>query len=468
MRLLLLLLLVGCTRAPVDRPAPPPGPAPSCGDGRVDPFEACDDGPNNSATSPDACRPGCFLPACGDGVQDEAEACDDGDLLGGDGCSPSCEAETGALEAEPNDIPNTAGPITPGVWTRGGAPAGDRDCFSFVVPEEGWIDADVAGIEGAACPADTVLSLHDPTGVQLAQGTPGDWACSGIDASTDAGARFMAEGSWRLCVEGLLGVDVPAYDLRVRVHEGSCDLVDLPIDPREDPDGDGVINRCDLDDDGDGAADLDDNCPDHPNTLQIDPFAVDSNGFVHHWLTIGEWQGLESTDECLPSLDPLLGDDAEAAPHLGDVVDDLTWLPWISGGRHINFLWRYGGEAPREVYAVTWVRSPVERAATLALGIDDGFFAWLNGDLVDEISTCQGANVDQFQSEVTLQAGWNRLMIKVRDQGGGWGLIARFLDGEAPITDLEVSMTPDGPWLDDQNDRDGDGIGDICDSTPSG
>jgi cysteine-rich repeat protein len=467
MRFLALLILSGCTTAPVDRPAATIAPDAFCGDGHIDPFESCDDGPSNGDTE-DACRADCTLPACGDAVADSDEGCDDGNLLGGDGCSPSCVEETGPLESEPNNSPLQASSITPGAWTRGGAAAGDVDCHSFYVPHNGFIQADVRGADGAECPAATVVSLHEPWGMRVAQGTPGEWACSGIDPTTDSGAVFLDEGTWIACVQGFLGGAVPAYDLKVEVSEGSCDLTTLPVDPNADPDGDGLIDQCDEDDDGDGVADSDDNCPYTPNGATAAPFAVDGNGFIRQWLTIGEFHGLESTLDCRPSLDQSLGDDANAAPHLGDTIDDLTWLPWLSGGRRIGFLDRYGGDVPREVYAVTWLRSDIERDVVLAAGVDDGFFAWLNGELVDDVSGCQGTNVDQFQSQVTLEAGWNRLMIKVRDQGGGWGMFVRFRDPDGPITDLEVSITPDGPWIDDQGDLDGDGIGDVCDDTPAG
>jgi MYXO-CTERM domain-containing protein len=50
-----------------------------CGDSVVDESETCDDGANNSATRPDACRADCSLARCGDGIRDAEEACDDGD-----------------------------------------------------------------------------------------------------------------------------------------------------------------------------------------------------------------------------------------------------------------------------------------------------------------------------------------------------------------------------------------------------
>lgn len=50
-----------------------------CGDGALGGSEECDDGIQNNAFAPDACRPDCRRPACGDGVVDDGEACDDGE-----------------------------------------------------------------------------------------------------------------------------------------------------------------------------------------------------------------------------------------------------------------------------------------------------------------------------------------------------------------------------------------------------
>jgi hypothetical protein len=126
-----------------------------------------------------------------------------------------------------------------------------------------------------------------------------------------------------------------------------------------------------------------------------------------------------------------------------------------------------GGSAPREVYAAVYLRSPTARTATLALGPDDGARAWLDEAEVLEVSSCQGTNVDQFQAEIALSGGWQRLMVKVRDQGGGWGTYIRLLDGDGlPITDLELALGPDGVDVLDQTDSDGDGVGDVCDDTP--
>ena len=81
-------------------------PTPLCGDGVLDPGEACDGGDLGGATCQSqgfdagtlACDAGCMFDAagcskCGDGVLDPGEACDDGNDTPGDGCDAACALE---------------------------------------------------------------------------------------------------------------------------------------------------------------------------------------------------------------------------------------------------------------------------------------------------------------------------------------------------------------------------------------
>jgi cysteine-rich repeat protein len=59
-----------------------------CGDGVVDPNEACDDG---NQVETDECLATCLLASCGDGViQEGVEACDDGNQVEDDVCLNTC------------------------------------------------------------------------------------------------------------------------------------------------------------------------------------------------------------------------------------------------------------------------------------------------------------------------------------------------------------------------------------------
>ena len=63
----------------------------TCGNGTLDPGEACDDGVNNGPGK--RCSIACSLtPICGDGIKDPPETCDDGNTVSGDGCSSTCQA----------------------------------------------------------------------------------------------------------------------------------------------------------------------------------------------------------------------------------------------------------------------------------------------------------------------------------------------------------------------------------------
>jgi len=61
-----------------------------CGDGHVDPGEACDDG---DQIQQNTCSNTCTLntPLCGDGFVQQGEACDDGNFNNTDGCTEQCK-----------------------------------------------------------------------------------------------------------------------------------------------------------------------------------------------------------------------------------------------------------------------------------------------------------------------------------------------------------------------------------------
>lgn len=83
-------------------------PAPRCGDGHLDTNEACDDG--NDASN-DGCSSTCQVETgyacgdpgtpcivdhtCGNGIVEDTEGCDDHNVTGGDGCNANCQLEPG-------------------------------------------------------------------------------------------------------------------------------------------------------------------------------------------------------------------------------------------------------------------------------------------------------------------------------------------------------------------------------------
>jgi cysteine-rich repeat protein len=452
-------LLAACPEAPHDSWLEP-----GCGNGVVEGSELCDEGADNSDTAPDACRSDCLPARCGDGVTDSQEACDDGDDHGGDGCTPLCEPELGALEVEPNDSPDQAQTLDDD-RVNGSLSEGDVDCFEVPLEVCAALAAQLVG----ACPAPATLTLYDPSGDALAVGSPGPDGCAVLDPEHAPGARFTEGGDWALCVQGLLGGPVPFYTLQL--EPVPPEDASYPLSDEDDPDGDGRPDSCDDDRDGDGVLDEEDNCPDTPNGPDMAPLGPDAEGWIRAWLAIAPFTGRSSADTCQPSLDPLLAeDDASVTPAIGDtdLSGELVWSVLWGDDSRVDLEVFASVDAPREAYHAVYLYSETARTLTMTQGPDDGAFAWFNGALVFETRVCQGTVQDHYSVEVDFEAGWNTLLVKVYDQGGGWGNYVRFLDGDQPVTDLELSLSPEGAWRPDQEDSDGDGVGDACDDTPLG
>ena len=122
---------------------------PFCGDGLVDPGEACDD---HNGVATDACVPGCDLARCGDGiVRAFVEACDDGNLVSGDGCTATC-----ALPSCGNGI------VEPGEVCDDGNGVDSDDCPSRCLPAtcgDGFVHAGVEACDEGAANADSPAFL---------------------------------------------------------------------------------------------------------------------------------------------------------------------------------------------------------------------------------------------------------------------------------------------------------------------
>jgi len=408
---------------------------------------------------------------CGDGSVDDGEVCDDGNLWGGDGCTHLCTAETGPSETEPNGL-DTPQALPDGGTVDGAIQRGDEDCFTVEVADGHAVRATLEEPDG--CSGDAIVEVLDADGVRVVSGPPAfDTGCSTIEPDTSNDARYLGAGTHTVCVAPILDTVVPSYTLSVELVDSCADLPSLAPDPSQDLDGDGIADVCDPDDDDDGVDDVVDNCPDAPNGADSPfPWSTASDGFVTLWMVLGAFTEGVTPGDCEPSPDAFAAtSDADAEPVLGDVASDRSWFAWFAwpGDTAIlRFTDWFNDAAPREAYVMSWVYSPQQRAASLAVGSDDGQVVWLNGVEVGRKLNCSGVSADQLQFAVTLEAGWNRLLHKVYDGGGGWGVVARFYEEDqvTPMTDLGLSLLGPTDHVDDQTDTDGDGIGDFCDPEP--
>lgn len=130
-----------------------------------------------------------------------------------------------------------------------------------------------------------------------------------------------------------------------------------------------------------------------------------------------------------------------AAPSPGDTSGGRVWFTYSSPEDLIDlkalFSWPYYCFA----YAFLYIHSPVEQPAKLWIGSDDGIRVWWNGELMRSHHIHRAYDKDQEVVFLTLNEGWNRLLLKIEQVSYTWGFYARLCDLEnQEIADLSYSL----------------------------
>jgi hypothetical protein len=163
------------------------------------------------------------------------------------------------------------------------------------------------------------------------------------------------------------------------------------------------------------------------------------SSFVTSWQIAGPYQQ--------PGKDFSVLFDIAFPPETGDAAS-VHWqeMPTNSNPADswkMDLLQALGGQQ-RVAYARTWIHSPKQQSARLELGTDDGVKVWLNGVLVHANNASRSLQPGSDQLDLTLNEGWNALMLKITQNTAGWEFCARFAQpsGE-PVAGLRVSLDPD-------------------------
>lgn len=170
-------------------------------------------------------------PGCGDGLTQIAggEQCDDGNNTNGDGCSATCQIETGTYfnEVEPNDTQDT-GNLLDGY---DGAvaqiiPQSDVDWFTFNVTVPGSSVTAEAGDGFGGCPSgfDSKIYLYNPSkSLLVSDDDSGTSPCSKIAPAKYAQATNLPVGLYAVKVERYGNSStVPFYVFKLKVAAPGC------------------------------------------------------------------------------------------------------------------------------------------------------------------------------------------------------------------------------------------------------
>ena len=196
---------------------------------------------------------------------------------------------------------------------------------------------------------------------------------------------------------------------------------------------------------------------------------LDQTGFILNWITVGVFPNpggrLRWDDPMPPDINArevdfdkdyltTVGDEKDVKPELGATLQDADGktISWgaITGDPHAGFvdmLKYYDAKGMKTVnvigYLACFLKSDKEQRVILSLGSDDGYKLWVNGEFVIPNHTHRGAVVDDDPVPVTLRKGVNMVLLKVSQDSGGWGAVARVVGKDfVPVTGISVLAYP--------------------------
>ena len=165
--------------------------------------------------------------------------------------------------------------------------------------------------------------------------------------------------------------------------------------------------------------------------------------FIRTWQIIGPFPG-RGDDWGLDTPYPPEGQDVKLDRAYAGLGGDVRWQLFASEGSYVNLKVLFGPVTNAVAYAVTWVHSTRDRAATIAIGSDDRSRVWVNRRLALTGRNATYASAGEFVAPIKLAAGWNELLVKVTQGIGEWGFYFELLDELArlPPDGLRYSPTP--------------------------
>lgn len=158
--------------------------------------------------------------------------------------------------------------------------------------------------------------------------------------------------------------------------------------------------------------------------LQLTP----KREFIRDWYIIGPFDNPRGTAD-INGLKIAYGPEKEfklKKTYTGKDGSEIGWRPHAAPeSGFVHFAGLYKPSEFTVAYALSYVFCPDERKSVILVGSDDGIRIWLNDELVHDNLVLRGAWPDQDRVPVTLKKGWNKILAKVEQATGGWGLYLR-------------------------------------------
>lgn len=158
-----------------------------------------------------------------------------------------------------------------------------------------------------------------------------------------------------------------------------------------------------------------------------------NEGHVNKWLVLGSYE-----NENCSGYDKDFIDEQNVKPEKSANTAGKVWF--TSNDARVSLFESFTDDADNKLaYGASYVYSEKETEAVFWVGSDDGVKVWLNGILIHNNHVHRGQAFDQDEVPVTLNAGWNLVLMKVDQGGGDWAFSLRITDKKGRPLPLKFS-----------------------------
>ncbi|MFH2001143.1 MAG: C25 family cysteine peptidase [Planctomycetota bacterium] len=175
--------------------------------------------------------------------------------------------------------------------------------------------------------------------------------------------------------------------------------------------------------------------------------------FIRSWLINGFHQDSSGNFWNYLTTNYLVDNESQANPTEGQQQGGKTWTTLDSGSPYVDLDEYSGGADYGATYAFVRIHADSMKICQLWLGYDDGARVWLNGTVILNDNRSGGYEQDMRKPSVLLNAGENRLLIKVSEWAGAHGFSARFCETDGTLVEgltydpAPVPVNYIGTWL---------------------
>lgn len=158
--------------------------------------------------------------------------------------------------------------------------------------------------------------------------------------------------------------------------------------------------------------------------------------FIPAWSLIGPFPNPRSASQARLGLDSVYAPEREidlSKTYIGVNGQTVAWQGITTPKSGRVDLYMFDPYERVVSYAFTYVHSPVDQTLPLLLGSDDGVKVFLNGTEIHRVLTIRLAQPDEDRVPLHLNKGWNRLLLKIENNLGGYGFYARIPDADKSL-----------------------------------